>query len=225
MAHVSCCDDVRHPDADQRVAEAEAAFAKARGRAEMAHALAALPEDAGDEDIVDVSEPYDAALHDAPPPPPAAVLAAPDRLHNRSPAFTLPTGLSRRAAGSRVFPSSCIRAPLACTVVSIRRLTHPVEMDQAESRRMTVIVHVSSALAQDLGKARDLAARLGWLPGARRRGVPARRSGAACRPPGAGPSCRGVAQRQPYACQMESMRHAGDPGPCARSCGVRSVRA
>ena len=60
----------------RRITEAEAALAKARGRVEMARALAALPADAGDEDIVDLSEPYDAALHDAPPPAaamPAAV--------------------------------------------------------------------------------------------------------------------------------------------------------
>lgn len=67
--------------ADQRLAEAEAALAKARGRAEMAHALATLPADAGDGDIVDLSEPYDAALHEAPPPPvtPAAQVRQPHK--------------------------------------------------------------------------------------------------------------------------------------------------
>ena len=50
--------------AEHRIAEAEAALAKARGRVEMARALAALPAHAGDEDIVELSEPYDAALHD-----------------------------------------------------------------------------------------------------------------------------------------------------------------
>lgn len=70
--------------ADQRVAEVEAALDKARGRTEMARALAALPEGGagGDEDIVDVSEPYDAALHEAPPRPAAATVPAAN-LHPR----------------------------------------------------------------------------------------------------------------------------------------------
>jgi len=61
--------------ADLRVAEAEAALEKARVRVEMARALASLPADAGDEDIVDLSEPYDAALHGHPPPAAAALTA------------------------------------------------------------------------------------------------------------------------------------------------------
>ena len=56
------------------------ALGKARGRVEMARALAALPADAGDEDIVELSEPYDAALH-GDQPPAAAVSTA---LHSPS---------------------------------------------------------------------------------------------------------------------------------------------
>ena len=47
----------------------------------MARALATLPADAGDGDIIDLSEPYDAALHAAAPPPatPAAHVRQPNK--------------------------------------------------------------------------------------------------------------------------------------------------
>ena len=70
-----------HIHADQRLAEAEAALAKARGRLEMARALATFPADAGDGDIVDLTEPYNAALHDTPSPtvPTIAHVHQPDK--------------------------------------------------------------------------------------------------------------------------------------------------
>ena len=75
--------------ADHRVTEAEAALGKARGRAEMARALAALPADAGDEDIVDLSEPYDPVLHEAPAPV-AVTPAAHKPLHRLVPTARQP---------------------------------------------------------------------------------------------------------------------------------------